>query len=282
MAIIAAVAYGLIPVLSKLILQTGLNSITILCYRHFICVVFLLIICTIRKQKTAVSPTVCLKWIGLGALVYAVQAVFYMFSLERIDASITTMLISTYPIFVPILMVILGHERVDPLIFICSTAAITGLWLLLGNINGIRLNSGILLGLGTGFIYAFYIFLGSQIDSNGIDSLSKTLCVLFGALIGFTIYGSITQTIDLNLSSYTIVVLTIMALICNVLSMVCFWKAVSIIGAARSSLIGILEPVTSIILTVLVLRESLTLRQCFGIVVILISVGAVQFIDNQA
>ncbi len=68
---------------------------------------------------------------------------------------------------------------------------------------------------------------------------------------------------------------------CNIISTVCFWGAVTRIGAARASLIGILAPVTSMILTVLILHESLNARQWLGIVVILISISMVQVLDQR-
>lgn len=313
LAVIAAMAYGTIPVFSKAILQTGMSAVTILCYRHFICVILLGMICFKRAHRvekwsgrhsgrahnTAEESDICaershisvkgktdislvyIQWALLGAFVYAVQSGLYMLAIERTEASITTMLFCTYPLFVPVLMVLFGHEKISPIVFICSLCALGGLWLLLGTRAGLEFHIGMAFGLSAGFIYAAYIFLGSRIKSDGIDAITKTLCVLFGAFLAFTAAGLVTHSLEFHMTMRAAVILAGMALMCNILSTVCFWKSVAYIGATRASLIGILEPVTSMILTVLILHESLNARQWIGIVVILLSISIVQVMEGR-
>ncbi len=293
LAVIAAMAYGTIPIFSKAILQTGMSAVTILSYRHFICVILLGMICFRRSHRAAAGKAggyeethrpdrvVYLRWILLGAFVYAVQSGLYLLAIGCTDASITTMLFCTYPLFVPVLMVLFGHEKVSLGVFICSLCALMGLWLLLGTKTGLQFHTGMAFGLSAGIIYAAYIFLGSRIKSEGLDAITKTLCVLFGAFLAFTAAGLVTHSLEFHMTAEAAVIMVAMALVCNIISTVCFWGAVTRIGAARASLIGILEPVTSMILTVLILHESLNARQWLGIIVILISISVVQVLDQR-
>ncbi len=57
LAVIAAMAYGTIPIFSKAILQTGMSAVTILSYRHFICVILLGVIGFRRSHRAVVSKT---------------------------------------------------------------------------------------------------------------------------------------------------------------------------------------------------------------------------------
>src|SRR3954463_3242668 len=69
--------------------------------------------------------------LALGAAGYAAQAGFYFVALERIDASILSLLLYTFPAMVTVAAVLLGRERVNSRRLVALALTSAGLVLVL-------------------------------------------------------------------------------------------------------------------------------------------------------
>src|SRR5438034_4744391 len=103
--------------------------------------------------------------LALGACGYALQSGCYFLALERIDASLLSLLLYTFPAIVAVAAVALGRERLDARRILALGLALTGLVLVVAGAGAGRLDGlGAALGLGAACIYSTYILVSEGIS----------------------------------------------------------------------------------------------------------------------
>ena len=119
-----------------------------------------------RPRRAAPRPTrrVVLAGLALGAIGYAAQAGLFFSALRHIDASLTSLLLYTYPALVFCGAVALRREHVTPWKALALALASAGAALvLLGGGTGGLEATGVALALGAGATYAVYILVAEGV-----------------------------------------------------------------------------------------------------------------------
>jgi len=133
---------------------------------------------------------------------------------------------------------------------------------------------GVLLALFSGFSYAYYII---TIVRGRIKEMNPFVLIFYVSL--FTSYILFVISIFMGkLESYTfkgIVSTVLVALVANLIGMVLFKAGVKIISA--TAILSTFEPITSLILGMLVFKEILSWYHIVGSILIIISVTIVAF-----
>ena len=113
-----------------------------------------------RAARAATSPSAW-PWARCG---YAIQAGCYFAALERIDASLLSLLLYTFPAIVAVAAVALGRERIDAAPARRAGARLGGLVLVLAGAGTGALDPlGAALGLGAAVVYSTYILVSEGI-----------------------------------------------------------------------------------------------------------------------
>ena len=116
LAIIAAsLLYGIMPVLSKLLLLEGMNSSSIVVWRFCFSTVFCLAIMLIKKIPFQATPRQIGVMIVVGILGFGMTATLVTAAYNYIPVGLATMFQFSYPLFVLIIMVILTKEKIGAL-----------------------------------------------------------------------------------------------------------------------------------------------------------------------
>ena len=106
----------------------------------------------------------CASASALGAFGYAAQAGFFFSALERIDASLLSLVLYTFPAIVAAAAVALGRERMTPRRLLALVLASGGLALVVGGAGPGALDAlGVALGLGAALVYSTYILVSQGI-----------------------------------------------------------------------------------------------------------------------
>ena len=100
--------------------------------------------------------------------------------------------------------------------------------------------------------------------------LSFYLCLFGAALSG--IYGILTGRLTLHLTGQAWLFAFIVSMCTSVGAISLFQLGIRYIGASTAAILSTLEPITSMLLDVLVLGESMTMRRVLGSLFILVSV----------
>src|SRR3954467_15053380 len=107
----SAVAFGAMAIFGKLALDEGADTATLLAVRFALAAAVLWIVVLARGGSPRLPRRDVALALGLGACGYALQAGCYFLALERLDASLLSLLLYTFPAMVPVAAVALGRER---------------------------------------------------------------------------------------------------------------------------------------------------------------------------
>lgn len=215
-----------------------------------------------------------LLFLGSGISFFATATCYYH-SMQLTSISTAVVLMYTAPIFVMIYSVAFLGEKLSKLKLLSVVGMIVGCGLVSGIIGGIKFNAfGIAIGFLSGISYAAYnIFTKVEMRMRINPVKANFYCFLFGTIAGF-IVSKPTGIIDcISLNPHMVIMLAIgMGIFACVLPYFLYTLALKEIPAGTASSLGILEPMSATIFSVVIFKEQLYASSILGIVLILASV----------
>ena len=233
-----------------------------------------------RVRPTVSSHRVALACLALGAVGYAAQAGLFFSALAHIDASLTSLLLYTYPALVFCGAVGLHREHVTPWKAFALALASAGAALVLlgGGTRGLEV-TGVLLALGAGATYAIYILVAEDVVRR-IDAITLGAFVATGAAATFVVAGAVGGTLQFTAAGWLWIVA--IATLSTVLPIVTFMLGMQRVGASTASIVSTFEPVVTVGLAVALYGEALGPLQALGGVLVLAAVVALQTRGTRA
>lgn len=274
--IITGITYGLNPLFGMPLMQAGASIYSILFFRYIIAVVLLGGYLLCKKESFRLQPKQMMFLLVLGVL-YTLSSLFLFEAYKYIPSGLATTLIFLYPVLVAIIMV---FRRVIPSLPVWISIAVTfiGVVIMTRSDSSQTLNMlGVLLSLGSAFVYALFIVIVNQ--SKTIGSISSTMLTFYSLLVGSVIFLVSAMTSDTALfegieGTSAWMNLVGLAILPTIISTSTLAIASRNIGATKASVLGVFEPITAILVGTVVFGETLTTNIIVGI---LLSVAAVTF-----
>jgi drug/metabolite transporter (DMT)-like permease len=220
---------------------------------------------------------VVLAALALGAVGYSAQAGFFFSALRHIDASLTSLLLYTFPALVCAGAVALGRERFTPAKAMALGLASggTALVLLGGGTGGLQ-TTGVLLGLAAGVTYSAYILCAESIVTR-IDPWLFGALVATGAALTLLATGAATGSLSLGGAGHGAWIwIVAIALLSTVVPVIAFLLGLQRVGAPTASIVSTMEPVITVSLAIALFHESFGPAQALGAVLVLAAVLALQ------
>jgi drug/metabolite transporter (DMT)-like permease len=215
--------------------------------------------------------------LALGAGGYALQAGLYFAALERIDASLLSLLVYTFPGIVAVAAVALGRERMTARRGVALALASGGLTLVVaGSGAGAIEPLGAGLGLGAALVYSAYILVSDGIAGR-VPARALATLVCTGAAVSLTA-GSLLLG-DLRPGELTAPGwgwLACLAAISTVGAISLFFAGLRRVGPTAASTLATVEPLVTVVLAFLVFGEALEAVQVAGGVLLLAAVPVLQ------
>lgn len=272
LAAIAAAAYGTNPVFAIPLYEHGMNPNSVLLFRYLIGLPILACIMKARNISFAIRKEEILKVVILGFLM-AISSLTLFESYKFMNSGIASTLLFVYPIMVAVLMIFLFHERFKISVGLCLIIMSFGLFLLMNPQGEESLSLiGILLVMVSAGTYAIYIIFVNV--SKTIREIPTTKLLFYVLSAGTFFYVCLIPCgFELTLPEQNLdwLSLTALAIIPTVLSLACTTRAIQLIGSTPTAIFGALEPVSAVILSVVVLGQSLTTRDLLGGLLIIIA-----------
>ena len=213
----------------------------------------------------------------LGACGYALQAGGYFAALDRLDASLVSLLIYTFPAIVALAAVILGRERVDGRRLTALGLASAGLVLVLASAGAGALDPlGAALALGAAVVYSAYILVSEGVAGRLRPSVLSAL-VCSGAAMSLT--GGSALLGELQPGEVTVAGwgwLACLAVVSTVVAVSLFFAGLRRVGPTTASILSTVEPLVTVVLAYLVFSEMLGLVQILGGALVLAAVPVLQ------
>lgn len=271
----AAATYGLNPLFALPLYADGLDTYSVLLLRYLGAIPLLAIMIKARGRSFAIRRDQIVPVIVLG-LMLGLSSLGLFLSYRYIDAGIASTLLFVYPLMVALIMAGLYHEKLTMQTVVCLLVALVGIFLLSHTSTGAAISAaGIFWVVVSALSYAVYIVIINRSRVNDMPTLPLTFWLLiFGSVI---FVGGVIAQGELILPSRPLLWgnTFALALLPTLVSLSLTTVAIHMIGPTPTAILGVFEPVTAVIVGVLIFGEVLGLRQITGLVLIL---GAVTMV----
>jgi drug/metabolite transporter (DMT)-like permease len=270
----SAAAFGAMGIFGKLAYAEGATVGTLLAARFVLAAAVLwgFAACSrgLRRLRALPRRDVALA-LGLGAVGYSAQAGSYFAALDRLDASLLSLLVYTFPAIVAVTAVVLGRERASRRTAVALVLASSGLVLVLAGAAAGALDPlGTALGLTAAVVYSAYI-LSSEGIAERIGPVALSTLVCTGAAATLTLGGLAAGQLDLGgVSATGYGWLAGIAVVSTVGAVGLFFAGLQRVGPTAASILSTLEPVVTVGLAFVVFGESLGGAQLAGAALVLL------------
>ncbi len=260
----AAVCYGIAGITGKLAYSGGGSTISILAYRNMISVPVLFLILKSRGVSLAVTKKQLAGLAWLGVQGGFLTAVLMYSSFQYISVGLATCTHFCFPVIVACIYVFIFKEKLSRTKILALLLAFGGVWFFLES-NAVVDPTGLALAFASGVSNAVFL---TVMDKLGLKSLNGSLLSFYGC-----IFAGLALTVFALLAGYDLtqgmapvgwMYVLIGVLLISVLANAMVPSAVKYVGPTVSGIFGILEPVISVILSVLILREPFGTRSLAG------------------
>lgn len=273
--IIAAVSYGTNPLGALFLYEDGLRPTSVLFYRFAFGAIILAAIMIAKHRPFAINKYEAKVLAALG-LLFAASSLTYYYSFMYMAAGLASTILFFYPVMVAVIMALFFKERLTLGTLLSIGLALGGILLLYqGDGNTTLSLTGMILVVISALTYALYIVMLNhshiRMSSVKITFYALVVCVVCNAVSSlFDPAGGIQPLPTPRAWLYAVE----LALLPTVISLVMMSVAVKYIGSTPTAIMGALEPLTAVVIGVLVFGEVLTPRIILGIQLILMAVIA--------
>ena len=194
-------AFGAMAIFGKLAYQEGATVGTLLAVRFALAALLFWALVArsggLRRLRTISRRDIALA-LALGAVGYSAQAGAYFAALRRMDASLLSLLLYTFPAIVTVAAIALGRERFRPRTTAALALASLGLVLVLALPGTGALDPvGTALAISAAVIYSTYLLVSEGVVSR-VGPLTLSALVCTGATATLTVAGVADGDLDLS------------------------------------------------------------------------------------
>jgi drug/metabolite transporter (DMT)-like permease len=273
-ALASAAGFAVMPFFAIYAYQAEVNITTLLLLRFSIAALFFFGYLLWKKQSLQVTKKQLLALFILGGVFYNFQANCYFTAVKYIPTSMVALLLYTYPIFVAVLSFVIDKEKLTRATVLAIGLSFLGLGLFLGTSFGHVNFYGVILAIGSGFIYSLYIILGNRVIKNLPPMLTSAYVTLFAAiaLLSMGVYKK-EITFDFPWQAWGSILGVV--LFSTILAIAAFFRSLELIGSTRASVISMVEPLLTSIFGIVLINEKLGPFQIIGGLTVLVGAAIV-------
>lgn len=272
---LSAFCFSLNGIISSFLFKSGIKTYDLIIMQNISQIFILLIYFSFNKLKDLKITKEDLRIISLqGLFASTPTAVFYYIAIQRTNTSIACLLLFTNPIFVTLYYIIFEKQRNNMNKIIAVIVVFIGSALVL-NVSPKNFSHISVIGISAGILssvsYAFYNVYADK----KLRKYSPGVILFYCTIVVFLIISTINvnfyfrlRELDFQMLKFALPVSTI----ANILPVVLLYTGIKRIGAQSASIVATGEVPFTIVLSFLVLGETLSLIQVFGSILI---VGAI-------
>jgi drug/metabolite transporter (DMT)-like permease len=266
-------AYGAMAVFGKLAYGDGATVGTLLAVRFLMAAALFWAVVLARGAVREARGRDAGVGLALGACGYAIGSGCYFAALQRLDASLLSVLLYTFPAIVAAGAVALGRERIDRRRVAALALASGGLVLVVAGAGAGALDPmGAALGLCSAVAYSTYILVSDGVvERMPPHVLSALVCT--GAAVPLTAGAALLG--DLRPGELTAAGwgwLACLAVVSTVASIGLFFAGLRRVGPTTASILATVEPLVTVLLAFVVFAETLGAVQLAGGALVLAAV----------
>ena len=274
LGLFSSATFGLIPLFTLPLLHAGVTAETALFYRFLIATLTLGGLLAARGERFRMRGVDLCKLAGMSVM-YMLAALLFFWAFNYLPSGVAATLQFLYPVMVMLIMIVFFHERFSWTIALSIILAVSGVALLSSG-PGDGGTSISLLGVGMMLLSALcnslYIVGIQTARIPNMSGLVMTFYVmLFSALLSL-INALGTGTFQILTSWRELGIAALLAVVTAVLSNLTLILAIQRIGSTMTSVLGVMEPLTAVMVGILVFGEPFSPALAGGVALIAASV----------
>lgn len=270
--IVSGITYGMNPLFGVPVINKGLDVNSLLFYRYGVATVLMLVFMLAARKQIRVTW----KQFGLMALLgvlFTACSLTLFEAYKYIPSGIATSILYVYPIMVAVIMMFFRQFPTWQTWVSIFAGVIGAVLLSLKGEGGFIDWRGIALVVASGLCYTVFIVIVNQSKSvKALPNLTLTFyCFLIGTIMLFALsdFGVSLNPIPDIESWLNVFGLAVLPTVVATITLAASTKSV---GATKTSILGILEPLTAILIGTLVFHEPFTIVVAIGVVLILFAI----------
>ena len=280
-ACLSAATFGMIPLFANQAILDGVNNDTILVYRYTLAALIYGIFLLIRRTNLRLS-LLELKEVSLaGVGGYGVTAFFLFLSYHYMPTGIATSIHYLYPVVVAIFMAVFYREQLSLIVKTAIILAIAGVALLSWSEGTIQWLGLVFVLLST-ITYGIYVVALNRPVLKAMNPSVLTFWVLALSALFYILLATCRGTFHFITTPHFLFDMTMLGFLSTVVSARLLVSAVKLIGSVSTSVLGTLEPITAIVIGILVFHESFRALNFIGFCMVVLAVLVVIVYTNNA
>ena len=268
-ALVSALTYGMIPLFMIPLKKLDFFSVdTALFYRFLIAAILILgYLVFYQKESVKINLKEGIIFSILG-LFYALSAEFLFIAYDFLSPGIASTIFFIYPIMVALILGIFFKEKITLATTISLVIVVVGVSLLSIKDNFEINYIGLFVSLLGALMYALYMIIvnKTKIKASGVkvSFYSMVFASLF-FLVKTLVLGDSVAIPSLKIGTH----LALFSLITTALSVVSLVYAIKYIGSTPTAIMGAVEPVVAVMISVGLFDETLTFSLIAGVIIII-------------
>ena len=247
----------------------ALSSTEIVLYRTLIGSILLLFLFTVTKNKwTFYKYKKHFGYLTLSGVAMGLSWMFLYEAYNRIGVSISSLLYYCGPVIVILLAPIVFKEKLTVHKLVGLFSVFIGIIFVNGNlVNGIRDLSGVFYGMMSAIMYAFMVIFNKK--ATNISGLENSLLQLAISCITVAVFILFRGDFIFAIPQDSIFPLFFLGLVNTGIGCYLYFSKLDKLPVQSVSILGYIEPLSAVILSVIILKETLTAMQIIGAVLVL-------------
>ena len=268
-ALVSALTYGMIPLFMIPLKKLDFFSVDTALFYRFLIAAILILGYLVFYQKESVKINlkegIVLSILGLF---YALSAEFLFIAYDFLSPGIASTIFFIYPIMVALILGIFFKEKITLATTISLLIVVVGVGVLSIKDNFEINYIGLFVSLLGALMYALYMIIvnKTKIKASGVkvSFYSMVFASLF-FLVKTLVLGNSVAIPSLKIGTH----LALFALITTALSVVSLVYAIKYIGSTPTAIMGAVEPVVAVMISVGLFDETLTFSLIAGVIIII-------------
>ncbi|MBN1877633.1 MAG: DMT family transporter [Anaerolineae bacterium] len=260
---LSAMSYATAVVFVRYAYQSGLTPGMAIFLRFAIAAVILRGFLSLSGQWVRLPRAKVIALFLLGFLAYTILGTTWFLALSMMPAWLVSLFVAIYPLLVSLCSWLFLGEAF-------TTSKVLSLCLVIGGSFALfwqpferAVLVGILLMVINMIVQTLYVLIG-QHWTREVPPAMSAVWMIIGAAVGTLIYAGVSQQFSLDFAPVGWLWATGFAVFATALAILFLWAGIGLLGPTRAAIIGSLEPLFSILLSVSILGETMSLLQIFG------------------
>lgn len=269
--IISAFIFGFTPILCKMTYSGGSNSIMLVFLRNSMSLPIMYAILKYNKVSLKISMQEFSKLLILSVFSTILTALLLYISYNYISVGMATTVHYVYPILVALVLAIFFKEKINKIQIFSLIISFIGVLMFFDGDSSLNF-AGLFIAFASGIAYGMALI---YMDKSGLKDYHPLLVTFYTCLLASVVLclvaiisGNFTIALTPTAWMYSFIV----SIFTSVIAISFMQIGVKNIGPTTTSILCMFEPITSVLMGIIILKEPVTFKSILACALILIAV----------